>query len=80
MARRLPRFAVVAEELHPPELFRLFVRAREEAGCVVTDIRGKPLDFSKGRGLEANEGILGAPPTLHARLLAAIQRVLPPMK
>ena len=50
----------------------------QEAGCIVTDIRGKPLDFSKGRGLEANEGILGAPPALHARLLAAIHQVLPP--
>ncbi len=35
VARRLPRFAVVAEELQPPALFRLFVRAREGAGCVV---------------------------------------------
>ncbi len=50
----------------------------QEAGCVVTDIRGKPLDFSKGRGLEANEGILGAPPELHARLLNAIAQVIPP--
>jgi 3'(2'), 5'-bisphosphate nucleotidase len=50
----------------------------EEAGCVVTDIRGKKLDFSRGRGLEANEGILSAPPALHARLLAAILHLLPP--
>lgn len=44
----------------------------QEAGCTVTDIRGKPLDFSKGKGLDANLGILGAPPNLHARLLKAI--------
>ena len=50
----------------------------QEAGCVVTDIRGKSLDFSRGRGLEANEGILGAPPELHARLLNAIVQVVPP--
>ena len=50
----------------------------EEAGCVVTDIRGRPLDFSRGRGLEKNEGIIGAPPSLHARLLHAIARILPP--
>ncbi len=49
----------------------------EEAGCVVTDIRGTPLDFSLGRGLEANEGILGAPPSLHARLLKAVAQVVP---
>ena len=49
----------------------------EEAGCIVTDIRGKPLDFSRGRGLEHNEGILGAPPSLHARLLRAVAQVIP---
>jgi HAL2 family 3'(2'),5'-bisphosphate nucleotidase len=49
----------------------------EEAGCVVTDIRGRALDFSRGRGLEGNEGILGAPPALHARLLDAIRQVVP---
>jgi lauroyl/myristoyl acyltransferase len=35
MARRLPCFAVVAEELEPAGLFRFFVKAREEAGCPV---------------------------------------------
>lgn len=49
----------------------------EEGGCVVTDIRGRPLDFSRGRGLELNEGILGAPPSLHARLLKAIAQTVP---
>lgn len=34
-ARRLPHFAVVAEELPPPELFRLMARVREAAGCAV---------------------------------------------
>jgi 3'(2'), 5'-bisphosphate nucleotidase len=47
-----------------------------EAGCTITDIHGKPLDFSHGRGLELNAGILGAPPELHARLLAAAREVL----
>jgi 3'(2'), 5'-bisphosphate nucleotidase len=44
----------------------------QEAGCTITDIRGRPLDFSKGKGLDANVGILGAPEDLHARLLRAI--------
>ncbi len=35
VARRLPNFAVVAEELRPPARFRLFVRARQRAGCAV---------------------------------------------
>lgn len=43
-----------------------------EAGCVVTDVLGQPLDFSRGRGLEGNAGIVGAPPDLHGRLLRAL--------
>lgn len=39
-----------------------------EAGCVVTDALGCPLDFSQGRRLERSSGILCAPP--------ALQRVL----
>lgn len=49
----------------------------QEAGCTVTDIRGKPLDFSRGKGLDANLGILGAPADLHARLLKAIAALRP---
>lgn len=44
----------------------------EEAGIVVTDVRGKPLDFSKGRTLEANLGVVAAPAELHPELIAAI--------
>ena len=43
-----------------------------EAGCPVTDIAGHDLDFSCGRGLEKNRGILCAPPAVHARVLAAL--------
>ncbi|MCC6660127.1 MAG: 3'(2'),5'-bisphosphate nucleotidase [Phycisphaerales bacterium] len=43
-----------------------------EAGCPVTDIAGHDLDFSCGRGLERNRGILCAPPSIHARVLAAL--------
>jgi 3'(2'), 5'-bisphosphate nucleotidase len=43
-----------------------------EAGCAVTDAVGKPLDFSQGRGLEKNRGILAAPPRVHGLLLGAI--------
>lgn len=43
-----------------------------EGGCAVTDIRGDQLDFSHGRGLEKNRGIVCAPPRVHGRLLAAI--------
>lgn len=46
-----------------------------EAGCVVTDARGRELDFSHGRGLERNAGVVVAPPELHARTLAAIREL-----
>lgn len=44
----------------------------QEAGCAVTDIHGRELDFSKGKGLEVNSGILCADREVHARLLRAI--------
>lgn len=47
-----------------------------EAGCAVTDARGIPLDFSHGRGLEKNSGILVAPPALHGRALRAVGEAL----
>lgn len=47
-----------------------------EAGCAVSDALGHPLDFSHGRGLEKNRGIVVAPPRLHGLAIAAIARVL----
>ncbi len=44
-----------------------------EAGCFVTDIHGNPLDFSHGRGLERNKGIVCAPPRVHGLLIGAIR-------
>lgn len=46
-----------------------------EARCAVTDALGRELDFSHGRGLEKNRGILVAPPRPHGLLLAAIQEL-----
>ncbi|MEO0512030.1 MAG: 3'(2'),5'-bisphosphate nucleotidase [Planctomycetota bacterium] len=43
-----------------------------EAGCSVTDIRGKSLDFGHGRGLERNRGVVCAPPRVHGLILGAI--------
>lgn len=43
-----------------------------EGGCSVTDVAGRTLDFSKGRGLSSNRGIVCAEPRVHAELLAAI--------
>lgn len=48
-----------------------------EACCTVTDARGERLDFSHGRGLERNQGIVGAPPELHACIIQAIDELRP---
>lgn len=47
-----------------------------EAGGKVTDTTGKRLDFSKGRTLEENKGVVAAPRAVHAKVLDAVQDVL----
>jgi len=47
-----------------------------EAGCAVTDIDGRDLDFSQGRHLSKNRGIVAAPPRIHGLLIGAISRTL----
>jgi 3'-phosphoadenosine 5'-phosphosulfate (PAPS) 3'-phosphatase len=45
-----------------------------EAGGIVTDTEGRPLDFSLGARLVGNRGIIGAGnAALHAATLAAIK-------
>ncbi len=46
-----------------------------EAGATITDIDGRPLDFSCGKGLSRNRGIVCASPRFHARILEAIRAV-----
>lgn len=43
-----------------------------ESGCTVTDVLGRELDFGRGRGLEANSGVVAAPPDMHERIIKAI--------
>lgn len=51
----------------------------EEAGGVVTDVNGAALDFTRGRTLAGNRGILASNGVLHQRALAAIvSSCLPP--
>ena len=45
----------------------------EMAGCQVTDLFGQKLDFTHGRRLEKNRGLLVAPSALHPRLLDAFR-------
>ncbi len=44
----------------------------EEAGGMVTDISGNPLDFSCGRLLEKNRGVAATNGHLHARVISAL--------
>ncbi|GLI69961.1 hypothetical protein VaNZ11_014706 [Volvox africanus] len=47
----------------------------EEAGGRVTDAGGARLDFSRGRFLQLDRGIIAAPPALHQQLLRAAAKV-----
>ena len=47
----------------------------EEAGGVVTDLDGKPLDFSHGRTLAQNRGIIATNGRLQQKLLDAVQQI-----
>lgn len=46
----------------------------EEAGGVVTDVDGRKLDFSQGRRMTDNRGILATNGELHAQVLACIRK------
>lgn len=46
-----------------------------EAGAAVTDIHGKVLDFSQGRGLEKNRGIVCAPSRVAGLVIGAIREL-----
>jgi 3'(2'), 5'-bisphosphate nucleotidase len=47
-----------------------------EAGGRVTDVTGKPLDFSIGRTLRDNKGVVATNGLLHDRVIAAVRQVL----
>ena len=48
-----------------------------EAGGQVSDVYGRPLDWSPGRRLEQNVGVLATNGLLHGRLLKALAPLLP---
>ena len=47
----------------------------EEAGGRVSDLDGNPLDFSQGRTLAKNRGVLGTNGQLHDQLLAGLKQI-----
>ncbi|GAA5919149.1 hypothetical protein JCM6882_005500 [Rhodosporidiobolus microsporus] len=49
----------------------------EEAGGVVSDMNGKPLDFSLGRTLKGNKGVVAAHRDWHAKVIEAVQQATP---
>jgi 3'(2'), 5'-bisphosphate nucleotidase len=48
-----------------------------EAGAVVTDVHGRPLDFTAGARLSRNDGVIGADASLHPRLVEIVERLGP---
>ncbi|NOZ55255.1 MAG: 3'(2'),5'-bisphosphate nucleotidase [Calditrichaeota bacterium] len=48
----------------------------QEAGGKVTDVHGNPLDFSLGRTLKANKGVIATNGRLHDPVLSAVRAVL----
>lgn len=48
----------------------------KEAGGEVTDLEGRPLDFSRGQTLSENHGVVASNGILHAKVLAAVREVL----
>lgn len=47
-----------------------------EAGGQVTDVEGKRLDFSHGRTLQENKGVIAAPKDVHSKVIEAVSSVL----
>ncbi|KAI7841336.1 hypothetical protein COHA_004954 [Chlorella ohadii] len=48
----------------------------QEAGAVISDAAGHPLDFSKGRYFpDLHGGIVAATPSMHRAIIAAIQKI-----
>jgi len=48
----------------------------KEAGGQVTDVHGEPLDFSLGRTLQNNKGVVATNGKLHNEVIAAVRKVL----
>lgn len=48
----------------------------EEAGGIVTDSRGQPLDFGLGRTLGENFGVIAASQDVHPLILQAVRKAL----
>ncbi|KAL3422006.1 3'(2'),5'-bisphosphate nucleotidase 2 [Phlyctema vagabunda] len=70
---RLPVSATYQEKIWDHAAGDLIVR---EAGGQVTDSLGKRLDFSIGRTLAGNKGVVAAPAAIHSTVLEVVKEVL----
>lgn len=70
---RLPTRADYEEKIWDHAAGKLIV---EQAGATVSDITGAPLDFSQGRTLKKNKGVVAAGTAIHAQVVRAVQQVL----
>lgn len=70
---RLPVSATYQEKIWDHAAGDLIVR---EAGGSVTDTKGERLDFSIGRTLAKNKGVVASPKPLHAQVVKAVREVL----
>lgn len=70
---RLPKSADYVEKIWDHAAGAMVV---EEAGGRVTDATGAPLDFSRGRTLERNRGVVATNGSLHDEVIAAIGAVV----
>lgn len=67
---RLPVRADYQEKIWDHAAGDLIVR---EAGGEVTDIHGSRLDFTKGRTLKDNKGVVAAPRAIHPQVISAVK-------
>lgn len=70
---RLPVKATYQEKIWDHAAGYLIVK---EAGGEVTDVQGKPLDFSIGRTLAENKGVVAAPASVHGQVISVVKEVL----
>ncbi|KAK0709429.1 hypothetical protein B0T26DRAFT_654575 [Lasiosphaeria miniovina] len=70
---RLPTSKTYQEKIWDHAAGDLIVR---EAGGQVTDTTGSRLDFSVGRTLASNRGVIAAPAAIHSQVIKVVQEVL----
>lgn len=70
---RLPTSKLYVEKIWDHAAGDVIVR---EAGGQVTDVSGNRLDFSIGRTLAKNKGVIAAPASVHDQVIKAVQEVI----